>query len=365
MRARRRAKATRPECGEGWFVEPTVFTGVKPDMRIAQEEVFGPVLSVITFDDEEEAIEIANNTQYGLAAGVWTQSIGTAFTMAERLEAGTVWVNTYRAISYLSPFGGYKRSGIGRESGLTRDPRIPAGKERLDRHDRRGREPLRSALTTSACGWPAIPAAPSPISWSRTATSSACSRPRPRRTTRSRACSTRSALAAADYGLDARATFLGRGEMFIHGTTRAINAILTGSTARTAFLTTEGHPDILLIREGGRIEPFNFTVALPRALRPARADVRGARADRRRRRGRASRSTRRRVLAVIERAAEQRGRGGRRLPALVDRQPGARAARRRAAGASICRACRSRSRTRSTRRCASTGAPRRPASTPR
>ena len=113
------AKATRPECGEGWFVEPTVFTEVKPDMRIAQEEVFGPVLSIITFDDEEEAIEIANNTQYGLAAGVWTQNIGTAFTMAERLEAGTVWVNTYRAISYLSPFGGYKRSGIGRESGLT------------------------------------------------------------------------------------------------------------------------------------------------------------------------------------------------------------------------------------------------------
>jgi (Z)-2-((N-methylformamido)methylene)-5-hydroxybutyrolactone dehydrogenase len=112
-------KAARPECGEGWFVEPTVFTEVKPEMRIAQEEVFGPVLSVITFDDQEEAIEIANNTQYGLAAGVWTQSIGTAFTMAERLEAGTVWVNTYRATSYLSPFGGYKRSGIGRESGLT------------------------------------------------------------------------------------------------------------------------------------------------------------------------------------------------------------------------------------------------------
>jgi len=113
------AKAARPECGEGWFVEPTVFTEVKPEMRIAQEEVFGPVLSVITFEDEEEAVEIANNTQYGLAAGVWTQSIGTAFTMAQRLEAGTVWVNTYRAISYLSPFGGYKRSGVGRESGLT------------------------------------------------------------------------------------------------------------------------------------------------------------------------------------------------------------------------------------------------------
>jgi aldehyde dehydrogenase (NAD+) len=110
--------ATRPECGNGWFVEPTIFTGVKSDMRIAQEEVFGPVLSVIPFDDADEAVAIANGTQYGLAAGVWTQNIGTALTMSERLEAGTVWVNTYRAVSYMSPFGGYKRSGIGRESGL-------------------------------------------------------------------------------------------------------------------------------------------------------------------------------------------------------------------------------------------------------
>ncbi|MEP7352181.1 MAG: aldehyde dehydrogenase [Acidobacteriota bacterium] len=110
--------ATRPECGSGWFVEPTIFTGVKPDMRIATEEVFGPVLSVIPFDDEDEAVEIANNTIYGLAAGVWTQSIRRALTLSTRLEAGTVWVNTYRAVSYMSPFGGYKRSGIGRESGI-------------------------------------------------------------------------------------------------------------------------------------------------------------------------------------------------------------------------------------------------------
>ncbi len=108
----------RPECGSGWFVEPTIFTGVKPDMRIANEEVFGPVLSVIPFDTEDEAVEIANSTIYGLAAGVWTQSIRRALLMSERLEAGTVWVNTYRAISYMSPFGGYKRSGIGRESGI-------------------------------------------------------------------------------------------------------------------------------------------------------------------------------------------------------------------------------------------------------
>jgi aldehyde dehydrogenase (NAD+) len=111
--------AQRPECGEGWFVEPTIFTDVKPDMRIAQEEVFGPVLSIIPFEDEEDAVRIANDTLYGLAAGVWTSSIRRAITMSERLEAGTVWVNTYRAVSYMSPFGGYKRSGIGRESGLT------------------------------------------------------------------------------------------------------------------------------------------------------------------------------------------------------------------------------------------------------
>jgi (Z)-2-((N-methylformamido)methylene)-5-hydroxybutyrolactone dehydrogenase len=110
--------AQRPECGNGWFVEPTIFSGVKPEMRIAQEEVFGPVLSIIPFDDEEEAVRIANGTVYGLAAGVWTTSIRRALMMAERLEAGTVWVNTYRAVSYMSPFGGYKRSGIGRESGL-------------------------------------------------------------------------------------------------------------------------------------------------------------------------------------------------------------------------------------------------------
>lgn len=112
------APAGRPECGSGWFVEPTIFTGVRPEMRIAKEEVFGPVLSIIPFDDEDEAVRIANGTIYGLAAGVWTSSIRRALSMPERLEAGTVWVNTYRAVSYMSPFGGYKRSGIGRESGL-------------------------------------------------------------------------------------------------------------------------------------------------------------------------------------------------------------------------------------------------------
>jgi aldehyde dehydrogenase (NAD+) len=112
------AAAQRPECGIGWFVEPTIFTDVKPEMRIAQEEVFGPVLSIIPFDHEEEAIRMANGTLYGLAAGVWTKSMRRALIMSERLEAGTIWINTYRAVSYMSPFGGYKRSGIGRESGI-------------------------------------------------------------------------------------------------------------------------------------------------------------------------------------------------------------------------------------------------------
>jgi aldehyde dehydrogenase (NAD+) len=110
--------ATRPECGKGWFVEPTVFSGVNNRMRIAQEEVFGPVLSVIKFKDEAEALAIANDVRFGLGSGVWTSDIGRALRMAERIQAGTVWVNTYRAVSYLSPFGGYKDSGLGRENGL-------------------------------------------------------------------------------------------------------------------------------------------------------------------------------------------------------------------------------------------------------
>ena len=110
--------AKRPECGTGWFVEPTIYTGVRPQMRIANEEVFGPLLALIPFDDEEEAIQIANATIYGLAAGVWTSSMRRAFTMSERLEAGTVWVNCYRVTSYMTPFGGYKRSGFGREGGM-------------------------------------------------------------------------------------------------------------------------------------------------------------------------------------------------------------------------------------------------------
>jgi aldehyde dehydrogenase (NAD+) len=111
-------RSTRPECGDGWFVEPTIFTGVLNGMRIAQEELFGPVLSVIKFDTDEEAIEIANDTPYGLAAGVWTSSLDRAMNVPKRLRAGTVWVNAYRVVSYLAPFGGFKDSGIGRENGI-------------------------------------------------------------------------------------------------------------------------------------------------------------------------------------------------------------------------------------------------------
>ena len=109
--------ADRPECGQGWFVEPTVFAGVNNAMRIAQEEVFGPVLSVIKFREDDEAYAVANDTAYGLAAGVWTNDQRRGFTAARRLRAGTVWTNTYRAVSYMAPFGGFKASGIGRESG--------------------------------------------------------------------------------------------------------------------------------------------------------------------------------------------------------------------------------------------------------
>jgi acyl-CoA reductase-like NAD-dependent aldehyde dehydrogenase len=110
-------RAERPECENGWFVEPTIFTGVDNSMRIAQEEVFGPVLAVIPFKDEDDAVRIANDSRFGLGAGVWTSDIARAFRMSERIESGTVWVNTYRAVSFMAPFGGVKDSGLGRENG--------------------------------------------------------------------------------------------------------------------------------------------------------------------------------------------------------------------------------------------------------
>lgn len=107
----------RPDIGSGQFIEPTIFTNVDNTMRVAQEEIFGPVLSVIRFKDEEDAVRIGNDVAYGLAAGVWTQSLKRTMYTTERLKAGTIYVNNYRATSFTSPFGGFKRSGIGRESG--------------------------------------------------------------------------------------------------------------------------------------------------------------------------------------------------------------------------------------------------------
>lgn len=101
--------------GKGWFVEPTVFDNVKNDMTIAREEIFGPVLAAITFDDIDEAVREANKTPYGLAAAVWTRDIGKAHRIARRLQAGTVWINTYNNYDPAAAFGGFKMSGYGRE----------------------------------------------------------------------------------------------------------------------------------------------------------------------------------------------------------------------------------------------------------
>jgi aldehyde dehydrogenase (NAD+) len=101
--------------GKGYFVQPTVFADVKPDMTIAREEIFGPVLSAIEFADLDEAIATANDSPYGLAAGVWTRDIKKAHYVARKLQAGTVWINTYNIYDTAAPFGGYKQSGFGRE----------------------------------------------------------------------------------------------------------------------------------------------------------------------------------------------------------------------------------------------------------
>jgi aldehyde dehydrogenase (NAD+) len=114
------AERWQPECAlpaRGYWFPPTVFTGVSQSHRIAREEIFGPVLSVLTFRTPDEAVTKANNTPYGLSAGVWTEKGSRILWMAQRLRAGVVWANTFNRFDPASPFGGYKESGFGREGG--------------------------------------------------------------------------------------------------------------------------------------------------------------------------------------------------------------------------------------------------------
>jgi aldehyde dehydrogenase (NAD+) len=109
----RRPEPDRP----GWFYLPTVFTNVTNEMTLAREEVFGPVLSILRWQDEDEVVRAANDSRYALAAGIWSSDVNRVHRVAAKLDAGTVWVNHYRASNPLVPFGGFKDSGIGKENG--------------------------------------------------------------------------------------------------------------------------------------------------------------------------------------------------------------------------------------------------------
>jgi len=136
------AEMYQPACelpARGFWFRPTLFTGVSQSHRIAQEEIFGPVLSILTFRTPEEAVEKANNTPYGLSAGVWTEKGSRILWMAQRMEAGVVWANTFNRFDPASPFGGYKESGFGREGGLHGlEPYLDLDGLELDRRNGRG-----------------------------------------------------------------------------------------------------------------------------------------------------------------------------------------------------------------------------------
>jgi len=109
---------TPPGLDTGWYIEPTVVDCPTQDIGVVRNELFGPVVSALTFRSEEEALRIANDTNFGLASGIFTRDVGRALRVSKAIRAGIVWVNTYRAVSPVAPFGGFKDSGYGRESGM-------------------------------------------------------------------------------------------------------------------------------------------------------------------------------------------------------------------------------------------------------
>jgi len=113
------ARPKDPALGRGFYFQPTLLDSVSPDMRVAQEEIFGPVLAIIDFDEIDQAAALANRSEYGLVAGIWTRDINKAMSLASRIKSGQVYINTYGAGGGVElPFGGYKKSGYGREKGL-------------------------------------------------------------------------------------------------------------------------------------------------------------------------------------------------------------------------------------------------------